>query len=701
MTIGNVQTYTDSALSDSLKKFLSSFKNQNGKYTYLDQIDIMPVENKTSVTVDYVDFATDDELQQNFIINPKRVLTNFSRAIKETLQSRFPEYAELIKDEISVRISNYPQKSTVRQINSKTIGKFISIKAMLTRISYVEPLAVKLVFLCPDGHTNKISQTDKDAGTKTPVVCENPSCKHRDFDMHPELSTFIDYQLFQLQELPKEVPAGQIPKILFVFVVGDLIDSARMGDIVEISGIVEVLTKQNIKSGPAIYKLRLNANHIKRFTSDNEFGEITKDDINNIESSITKITEKHATEMVINSFAPHIEGHSVIKEALILTMIGSDAKILKDGSRIRGDVNTFLLGDAGTAKTKLLIVVAKVAPRGFYTSGRGSSGVGLTASTIMDKITGKFMIEPGVCVLADQGITCIDEFDKMKPEDRSALHEVMEQQTVSIARGGLMATLNARTAVIAAANPILGKYDPYKNFTENIPSVPIPLLTRFDLKFIVRDVADPLKDEKIARHIFSTHSNDNSSSYQSKNSLDIEMFTKYLKYAKSKHPELSKEAEDKILEYYLQMRKMDTVDGGDGGYSITIRQFEGLVRLTIARAKFLLKDIADASDAERAIWLMDQMFHDAGVDVNTGKVDLNVLEGKPKSETNKVNLFMEIMRMLDNNSNGKGATENEIFAEMTASGKWPDETSQKSFFQKVLRDNMLFENTPNSYRIIP
>jgi replicative DNA helicase Mcm len=204
-------------------------------------------------------------------------------------------------------------------------------------------------------------------------------------------------------------------------------------------------------------------------------------------------------QKLIDSFAPHIQGQSLIKEAILLLIVGSNQRLLGDGSKIRGDINVFLVGDPGTAKSEMLKFCARIAPRGLYTSGRGSTAAGLTAAVVRDK-TGIMMLEAGAVVLGDQGLVSIDEFDKMKPEDRSALHEVMEQQSASIAKGGIVATLNARTSILAAANPMYGKYDPFKNITENV-NLPIPLLTRFDLIFVVRDIPTKERDESIARHI--------------------------------------------------------------------------------------------------------------------------------------------------------------------------------------------------------
>ena len=684
--------YTDSALSDKIKEFLKTFKKDR-KYIYVDKIDSMMPNNQTFITVDYIDFVYEPDIVDQFSKNPDRILDAFTRAIKETLQIRFPDYAKSISNDIAVRITNYTGKYTVRQIDSKSTGKFISIKAMLIRMSPIASIPIIAVYVCPDDHPTVLT-AKRNFNVGIPIVCNNPSCKHRDFELKQDASTFVDYQILQLQELPNELPAGKLPKTLDIFVSGSLVDSARMGDTVEIAGIVRAELSNIIKLGIPVqtYRHRLYSNNIERLSNENDFGGIiTEDDITKITSTIQNIAEDDATELIINSFAPHIRGHRLIKESLILTMIGSDSHTLHDGTKIRGDINIFLVGDPGTAKSEMGKAVYRVAPRAFYTSGRGSSGVGLTAATIKDNITGVYMLEPGITVLADKGVAIIDEFDKMDAKDRSALHEVMEQQTVSIARGGINATLNARASIIAIANPVFGKYDPFKNLTENIPNIPIPLLTRFDMIFVVRDVPDKEKDTKIARHIISAHSNGDST-HNTANSMDIETFSKYLRIAKKKHPKLSVKAEEKIIAYYIKMRNTDEAESG---FTITPRQLEGLIRLTISRAKFLLKDTANEYDADRAIHVLDEMFKSSGVDVNTGKVDFGVIQGRSKSEISKMELFQSIMKGLAE-TYGTGATEKEIVKDMINSEKW-DEYSAKEYIKKVLRESMIYESSPGKY----
>jgi replicative DNA helicase Mcm len=282
---------------------------------------------------------------------------------------------------------------------------------------------------------------------------------------------------------------------------------------------------------------------------------------------------------------------------------------------------------------------------------------------------------------------CIDEFDKMKPEDRSALHEVMEQQSASIAKGGIVATLNARTSILAAANPMYGKYDPFKNITENV-ALPIPLLTRFDLIFVVRDIPSKEKDRNIARHIIGMHKK---SATDTRSLVDVDVFTKYLAYCKRIDPILTPEAEEKILEYYLTMRNVESEEM----ITVTPRQLGGLVRLATARARLLQKDQVDGEDADRAIFLIQSMLEDAGVDVNTGKVDLGVLQGRPHSEVSKLQLFMDVLKSLEGDS--KTAVEEKSFVkELVKTGKFTEEEA-RNFIRRMLREASIYESKPGHY----
>ncbi|CAD6526410.1 MCM family protein [metagenome] len=685
-------TFTESALSDKVKDFLTRFKDKFGNYKYVEQIDEMMPKGAKFILVDYNDLVVEPEIEIIFSTDPDRILNAFSRAIKEALQTRFPDYAEKIKDEVRVRLVNYPLQRSLRQINAETIGNITSVSGMVVRASEVKPLAKELVFICPDEHQTKVIQL-KGMDVKIPIVCDNPSCKHRDFELKPEASKFIDFQILRLQELPEDLPPGQLPHYIDVTIRQDLVDNARPGDRIILTGIVRVEQESiaGITRGHSgLYRLRIEGNNIEflggrgsKTSRKIEREEISPED----EKMIKTLSQSpNVYQRLIDSFAPHIQGQSLIKEAILLLIVGSTQRLLGDGSKIRGDINVFLVGDPGTAKSEMLKFCARIAPRGLYTSGRGSTAAGLTAAVVRDK-TGIMMLEAGAVVLGDQGLVCIDEFDKMKPEDRSALHEVMEQQSASIAKGGIVATLNARTSILAAANPMYGKYDPFKNITENV-NLPIPLLTRFDLIFVVRDIPGREKDEKIARHIIELHTPQGT---DKRSVIDVDILTKYLSYAKRSSPDLTKEAEEKILEYYLQMRNVESEEM----ITVTPRQLEGIIRLSTARARLLMKDKVEEEDAERAIFLIQSMLQDAGVDVNTGKVDLGVLQGRPRSEVSKMQLFMDVLKSMEGDN--KIAVEERAFVkELEKTEKFTEEEA-RNYIRRMLREASIYESKPGHY----
>jgi replicative DNA helicase Mcm len=692
MSKTQTSTFTDSALSDRVKDFLIRFKDKHGTYRYVEAIDEMMPKHSKYIIIDYNDLVSVPEIEIIFSQSPDRVFDAFSRAIKEALQTRFPDYAEKIKDEVRARLINYPLERSLRKINAETIGKITSVSGMVVRASEVKPLAKELIFVCPDEHQTKIIQL-KGMDVKMPVVCDNPNCKHRDFDLKPEASKFIDFQILRLQELPEDLPPGQLPHYIDITIRQDLVDNSRPGDRIILTGIVRV--EQEAVAGvqrghSGLYRLRIEGNNVEFLG-----GRGTKTDRKIAREEVSPEDEKKIKALsqmpdvyqrLIDSFAPHIMGQSLIKEAIILLIVGANQRILGDGSKIRGDINVFLVGDPGTAKSEMLKFCARIAPRGLYTSGRGSTAAGLTAAIVRDK-TGIMMLEAGAVVLGDQGLVSIDEFDKMKPEDRSALHEVMEQQSVSIAKGGIVATLNARTSILAAANPMYGKYDPFKNITENV-NLPIPLLTRFDLIFVVRDIPAKEKDEKIARHIIELHATQGT---DKRSVIDADLLTKYLSYAKRGTPNLTKEAEDKILEYYLQMRNVESEEM----ITVTPRQLEGIIRLSTARARLLMKDQVEEEDAERAIFLIQSMLEDAGVDVNTGKVDLGVLQGKPRSEVSKMQLFMDILKSLEGD-NKVPVDERTFVQELEKSDKFSEEES-RNYIRRMLREASIYESKPGHY----
>jgi replicative DNA helicase Mcm len=678
---------TAAALANDLEKFLKAFKDRDSNYKYFDRINNMMASGAQSLIVDYIDLDSYNPLLAKEITHkPDEYLEAFNDAVLSVLREIHPDYEQEIHEKIRVRIGNYTVQKGLREINADLINKLVSISGMVVRSSEVKPLAKKVAYKCTNCNTVTEAQL-KGLVMKRPVKC--PACSEKELEMDPESSLFIDFQLVRLQELPEDLPAGQLPHYIEVTVMSDLVDQCRPGDRIILTGVIRIEQEQLApQAKTSLFRLRMEGNNIEflggragsKDTRSVERILISTDD----ERQIRTIASKpDAYEKLIASFAPHIYGHEPIKEAILLLIVGSVTKRLEDGSTRRGDINVLLVGDPGTAKSEMLKFTAKIAPRGLYTSGRGSTAAGLTAAVIRDK-SGIMMLEAGAVVLGDQGIVCIDEFDKIKPEDRSALHEVMEQQTCSVAKGGIVATLNARTSILSASNPIYGKYDPYKNITENV-NLPVPLLTRFDLIFIVRDSPDKEKDNLVASHILEIHRDTEKAA---RPAIDIDLFSKYLAYAKQIEPALTPEAIDIVRSYYMDMRRIES----EGMITVTPRQLEGLIRLASARARLLLKDVVDAEDAQRAIYLVDQMMRTAGVDVNTGKTDFGVLYGKPQSVVSKEKTFMELFRGLTGTENND-VEDKMLVDELVKTGKFSDEEARK-YIQKFNREGQIFERRP-------
>jgi replicative DNA helicase Mcm len=678
---------TAAALANDLEKFLKAFKDRDSNYKYFDKINNMMASGALSLIVDYIDLDSySPVLAKEITHKPDEYLEAFNEAVLSVLREIHPDYGQEIRDKIRVRIGNYTVQKGLREINADLIDKLVSISGMVVRSSEIKPLAKKVAYRCTNCNTVSEAQL-KGLVMKKPLKCH--TCSEKELEMDPENSVFIDFQLVRLQELPEDLPAGQLPHYIEVTVMSDLVDQCRPGDRIILTGIIRIEQEQLApQSKTSLFRLRMEGNNIEylggragsKDTRSIERIAISTEDERQIRTIASK---SDAYEKLIASFAPHVYGHEPIKEAILLLIVGSVTKRLEDGSTRRGDINVLLVGDPGTAKSEMLKFTAKIAPRGLYTSGRGSTAAGLTAAVIRDK-SGIMMLEAGAVVLGDQGIVCIDEFDKIKPEDRSALHEVMEQQTCSVAKGGIVATLNARTSILSAANPIYGKYDPYKNITENV-NLPVPLLTRFDLIFIVRDSPDKEKDNLVASHILEIHRD---TKHAARPAIDIDLFSKYLSYAKQIEPALTLEAIDIIRGYYMDMRRVES----EGMITVTPRQLEGLIRLASARARLLLKDMVDADDAQRAIYLVDQMMRTAGVDVNTGKTDLGVLYGKPQSVVSKEKTFMEVFRGLTGAENND-VEDKALVDELMKTGKFTDEEARK-YIQKFNREGQIFERRP-------
>jgi replicative DNA helicase Mcm len=475
---------------------------------------------------------------------------------------------------------------------------------------------------------------------KAPFACGNPSCGAKGlFEFVQEESTFIDSQDLRMQERPEDLPPGQLPRTLHIkLVASEIVDIARPGDHVSIVGVVRAVAP----SLPRVGKLRtfilhVDANSIEVLGKEPEIALPLPEE----EEKILELAkDPWIHRKLMSSIAPSIYGYDHVKESIMYLLFGGVPKSLPDIT-IRGEMNALLIGDPGTAKSQLLQYVARVAPRGLYTSGRGTTAAGLTAAVIREK-GGGMSLEAGALVLADKGIACIDEMDKMRPEDRVAIHEAMEQHTVSVAKGGIVATLNARTAILAAANPALGRYEPHRTVAENI-SLPVTILSRFDLIFVLRDVPNKEADSKMSEHILEMHRKGLS---PAESPIPLELFRKYVSYAKGIKPVLTPEALQRLKDFYLAMRSASESEGSP--VAITARQLESLVRVAEARARAALRKGVSAEDAEASIAIMKRSLEEVGIDLSSYKIDIDlIMTGKPKSMRDKLQVVISVLMEME------------------------------------------------------
>lgn len=610
-----------------VKQFLREFTEEPNTLKYGPELNKLANRISTHMFVDLADVAKfNNDLASRIVNNTGRYSKIFHEALDQVLpafksgepQNRDP--MDVFIEQRSLIHGDYPpellrraeiffkpetfEATPIRQVKAENLGKFVTVRGIVTRTTDVKPQITIATYTCDQCGCETFQPI---SGDFTPLYdCTSPPCKSNKtigrITLQTRGSKFIKAQEVKLQEHSDQVPTGNIPRTITVILHGELTRSCAPGDHISVSGVFLPLQTKGFRamSGGLITDTFIEAHYVTQMNK-TEDDELNVDAMSPEEAEQLIRGEDNFLSKLSSSIAPEIYGHEELKKALLLLLVGGVDKS-PHGMRIRGNINICLMGDPGVAKSQMLSFIDRLASRSQYTTGRGSSGVGLTAAVLKDPITNELVLEGGALVLADQGICCIDEFDKMMDADRTAIHEVMEQQTVSIAKAGIMTTLNARVSILAAANPAYGRYNTSRSMSDNL-ELPPALLSRFDLLWLIRDIPEIGKDLNLAQHVTHIHTHPDEEAPNQFNSIDMRVMRRYINLCKQKNPIIPRDLSPKLVQIYLDIRAKKRTNPAEESLFTSPRSLLAILRLTTAFARLRLADVVEEADIKAAVKL--------------------------------------------------------------------------------------------------